>query len=444
MKTIGVPRDVFLVFVLLLAIVQQGFTQGEMSSKFIGDRFDVYNGQVNYKLWSIAEFLMANSSSFNISAREQVLLRRSKEAFFERQYLFEEEAYWVEHTERELSLAGGSALPLKEEVEKLLTWLSKNLADTKLNMYQDSRFVKPVFEDEIDSTIIKNASRVLIKEAWYYDKVSNGLRNHIIGLGVKTSGRELWWYYPKLKSRYRYDFPKSRLVSLLGNASFLLESNRFENYDAIKSDFKLLLLESVYRDKKTVMGNEQVCDTLSFFGGSLVFNYQGSKLFGEYEWRDLSGKLKEQGVFEQGLRVGEVRSYYESGEVKFVKNYDDGFLAGEQLEFAEDGEVMQQYHFENKVISNVYRLKEKGFECSGTFKKGLCVGDWNYEIVLPHLWQNILKRNSAYFDKHYKFESSWTSANLLSDSLRFKANYKYFKGDNCLNKQCLSVTIKSH
>ena len=94
------------------------------------------------------------------------------------------------------------------------------------------------------------------------------------------------------------------------------------------------------------------------------------------------------------------------------------------------------------MLQGVYFRSEEKVKISGQFEKGLCVGTWDYELVLPLFCRKIIERNSYYFDINYKFEPTWSSKVLLSDPLKFSAKFQYFKGSNCLNNKCLSVVIK--
>lgn len=421
------------------------FAQGEMSTKFIGDRFNVYNGQVNYKVWSLAEFFVANASIFHLSAQEQLSLRSCSETTFSKQYLFEEESYWVEETIRKVSLTDSLNRALKKEIKMVTTMLSQNLSDSRLNLYKDVNFVEPLFQDEVDTNDLKFCSKVALKEVWYYDKVNNRLKSDIVGLGLEVKNRMIWLYYPKLKSRYKYEFPKNELGKLLKNPRFIYDSQKFLESVKKSSDFKILVLEAMHlplQEFKPGKGLETVINKVLKTGELLKFTYVNEYLSGEYIWKYTSGNIRERGRFNSGLRNGEVRSFYETGEVKFIKNYKDGFMDGKQQEFAKDGKLIQVYHFFNKILNGLFLLNKDQTVVRGQFENGLCAGLWNYQITLPVFWKIILERNKKYFNDHYKFESSWDSKVLLADLLIFSADYKYFNGSNCLNSKCLSVVIK--
>ena len=418
--------------------------QGEFSSRFIGDRFAVYNGRVNYKLWSLAEFFYANPDSFSLSIKEKLLLRASQKISFPKHYLLEEEYLWVEYSMSKYSFTASSNKFLVPDVADLLLALSKNLSNPMISFYQDHDFVEPFFVDQIDSSALITDSIIWMKEAWYYDKVNNILNKEIVGLGISLKSTVVWVFFPKVKNMFRLSHPNSSLFKSLRNqgverdSCFLLEKN------PESSDFRILVLEALQNSPRSrilrsagkhkfLCGNE--------FKESLLFNYEDQVLSGSYFWYYGNNQLKEQGFFKDGIRSGQVHAYYKNGQVRFIKNYREGFMNGKQQEFDEQGVLKQEYHFENKILNGSSMLRSTSWLAAGNFKNGLCHDQWKHRVVLPAYWKIILRRNTAYFDEHYEFEDLWESSILLNDSLFFTAQHRYSIGNKCLNNKCLTVVL---
>jgi len=436
MKTFVNKRFYFAVTLLCQLLVTSSFSQSEMSTTFIGDRFNVYNGQVNYKVWSIAEFLVGHPKEFKLTPSERSALRSAFESIFLKQYLFEEESYWCERTVRDISLVDTANSAVQKEVLSMLKFLSKNLSDSKLSLYKDHEFIELLFEDEVDSSKLLLCEKVVLRENWYYDKVNNELKNEIIGLGIRIKTETVWLYFPKLKSRYKYEFSKNKLAESLAKAKYSAENQIFIDEKNEVSDFKVLVIESMSRASSSLEGQYVFC------GDSIIFQYKEGLLSGKYVWKYASGQIRQLGEFKEGIRQGAVKSYYENGIPKSIKNYSKGFMEGRQEEFNRKGELFQTYHFSHSMLNGPYYHVARKLKMSGQFVNGLCIGDWKYEMILPKLWNAILNRNTTYFDANYKFEKSWKSQLLLRDLFKFTAQYNYTRGDKCLNNKCLSIVIK--
>ncbi|MFT6747305.1 MAG: hypothetical protein ACJAZ2_001655 [Glaciecola sp.] len=429
-------------FVVFQLFCNYSYSQGELSTKFIGDRFNVYNGQVNYKVWSIAEFLVANATQFQLSVKEQVSLRSCSDSIFRKHYLFEEESYWTEYSIREILLVDSSNSDLKKEIDEVVGFVSKNLSDLRLNLYKDADFIHQMFSDEVDVNELRTYSRISIKEVWYYDKINNELKSDILGLGLLFKNKSVWLYYPKLKSKFKYGKPNSQLTKLIRGAVVIAASQNVITQANRASDFEILVIENLYHSPidtgKGLITTSQILSS----GEKTSFTYVNNQLEGEYVWHYASQKVRQRGVFKDGLREGLVKSYFESGKLKSINNYKDGFLDGKQKEFDRVGDLSRIYHFDHKIISGAYYFKGKQLLVHGQFEKGLCVSNWRYEFSLPEIWKVMIKRNEKHFNDRYQFESSWKSNVLLADLVKFSAEYKYYSGDNCLNNKCLSVIIK--
>jgi antitoxin component YwqK of YwqJK toxin-antitoxin module len=440
-------RPLILSLIVVFSFFSKGklFSQSELSTKFIGDRFSVYNGQVNYKIWSIAEFFVANSIHFNLSVKELLVLRNCNKTIIPKQYLFEEESYWIQQSFRDVSLLDSSNSALRAEVNFLISILLKELSNPKLSLYQDPEFVELLFKDEVDTAKFKLCTKISVKETWYYDKVNNKLDNDIIGFGLEVEGQLLWLYYPKLKSVYKYLRASNQLSYLLRSSVFVEGSSRITPSAKKVNDFTFSVLEKMNKAFGDTISEEGQKVTLKMTLGSgetMIVNYLNQELSGEYIWKYKSGQIRNQGIFNKGLRVGEVKLFYNSGKVKSIQNYKNGFMDGKQQEFGQKGEAIETYYFVDKILTGTYVLSNNQVNVKGQFVNGLCTGEWRYELKLPELWKTIVRRNIKYFEDHYKFESSWNTKVLLADLLSFSASFNYTDGDDCLNNKCLNVEIQ--
>jgi hypothetical protein len=132
-----------------------------LDSPFIGDRFLVYNGLINYKIWSIPEFLIHNPIPFSLTDSERVFLLKNKYNFYPSNYLFHEESFWTKRVFKTIdlenifnkNLLNVSAL---SEFEDFRNFVVKNLKHPKFDIYLDSSFSKVIDPSEVDSNYIKD------------------------------------------------------------------------------------------------------------------------------------------------------------------------------------------------------------------------------------------------------------------------------------------------
>ena len=103
--------------------------------------------------------------------------------------------------------------------------------------------------------------------------------------------------------------------------------------------------------------------------------YSGKVLHGIFEKFDRKNNLLEKGTFQSGLKVGEWRHWYSSGNLFSVYHWSDGLRKGDFEEFYENGQLKRQGNFRNDKIHKrvlVYNpdgsLSQKEFYKNGLVK----------------------------------------------------------------------------
>jgi hypothetical protein len=76
-----------LFFLLFLCHFVNG--QAPMDGPFVSERFQIYNGLVNYKVWGIGDFLMMNAAAFKLNDNDIKFLEKENLHQFEANYLFQ-------------------------------------------------------------------------------------------------------------------------------------------------------------------------------------------------------------------------------------------------------------------------------------------------------------------------------------------------------------------
>jgi len=459
-----------------------------MDGPFVGERFQLYNGLVNYEVWGIGDFLMMNSSEFQLEISDINHLKNENFKQFEADYLFQEENYWVKRLSRTIVFKDhlvnkrlNNIVTPKGDVT-LKGFLKASVNNPNLFFYKTGDFNIRLTDKSVFDKLFDQIVGVQFKEDFAYNRMTNKLEIYISGIApiIKNDNGYtpiFWLNFKNLKGELNAENCQSVLVSKLQERHFKASVDLEENIimkgvidHSYQTDLDALvmlkLLEErisitpkVYRkegrfkvkiDQFIITGKildgtlegEVVMKTESK-GVLLSIEFHLGKPNGKYTQFYSKGKIKHTGMFSESLRTGDWFGYFENGKIATEKKYGNGFLEGIQKIYFENGVLRNEYSFENGKLSGSF----KGYYLDGSIKQegnvanGLLIGNWNYNIKLQPKIIDVILGNSSFWDDHFKTVPAWNSLLVGKGKLSFIANYEYERDERCLNSLCPKMTI---
>lgn len=155
-------------------------------------------------------------------------------------------------------------------------------------------------------------------------------------------------------------------------------------------------------DKKV---NPKSTKTYFWFKGGLIHEAQGGiageLLHDKFIKMYQNNQLAEQGLFKNGLRVGEWKTWHPNGALATTLNYSDGLRSGKYFRYDEDGKLVESGKFSSNLKTGTWTDTEN--KESSTYKNGILV---NKKEILPKSEQYRLKQENikAENDKESKQE----------------------------------------
>lgn len=466
-----------------------GFAQAPMDGPFVSERFQVYNGLVNFKVWSIGDFLVMNAPQFELEMADVTMIQNQNIQQFEANYLFQEESHWVKRLFRTLIFdnhainSGLNTLKTEQGSVSLGKFLQKNLENEKLFLFRNSEFNVTVFGSDINASQLNDVVGVRFKQDFAYNRISNKLEVYISGFAplIKDESgayKELFWLnYGNFKGEVGAQGAKCVLLDNLKSGKLKATVDRVENsimrgvvdrsyqsdLDALVElkllEEKLALTPQVYRKEgsfKVEVDDEIIKGEIlhGLLSGTIIIKhkergeileveYVNGTPSGKYVSYHSKGKIKEEGVFDAGLRESTWSTYFQNGKLSSRKEYITGFLEGAQAIYFENGNLRDRYQFSNGVLSNDFAsfYSDGGLKCQGNVKNGLVSGKWEYVIRLSKKQVELINRNPQFWDSKFKIVKGWDSNALKAPELKFNVKYEHSVGKNCLNQLCPKMTV---
>lgn len=462
----------------------------QIDGPFVGERFELYNGLVNYKVWGIGDFLMMNSHAFNLEMHDVNFLKKQNFTNFESDYLFQEESFWVKRLFRTIIFDGHKVNQQMTNVvtEKgnisFVTFLKNNVSNHNLFYYKNGDFNirladKGVFDDQLDSIC-----GFQFKEDFAYNRVSSQLEVYISGIApiVKTSDgytAVFWLNFKNLKGELSANNCNSVLVNNLLERKFKASVDQTTNIimkgvidHSYQNDLDALVNLKLLEEKLAVNSNiyskegsfKLTLDHLTIKGvtrkgkleGAVVLKEKGKGevLFvefvdgvpnGKYVSSYSEGKIKHTGDFQDGLRIGEWNGYFKNGKVATTRKYEYGFLNGLQRIYYSNGVLRNEYSFnEGKLSGDFASYFDDGtIKMKGGVANGLMTGEWDCNVQLNSEFVNVIMRNPQYWNSNFKLVPEWDAEQLKDGKISFIADFKYETDERCLNSLCPVLTIKN-
>tara|TARA_B110000211_G_C14070577_1_gene549776 strand:+ start:902 stop:2356 length:1455 start_codon:yes stop_codon:yes gene_type:complete len=476
--------------VLFLLLLLSNFVQAQapMDGPFVSERFQIYNGLVNYKVWGIGDFLMMNADAFKLEAKDVNFLNEKNLSQFEANYLFQEENYWIKRLYRTIifndhdSNKGLEYIELANGKTTFIEYLRKAVNNPHLSFYKNSAFNIALLGKKIAPELFDQIIGIQFKEDFAYNRVTNKLEIYISGVApiIKHGSGHLpifWLSFKNLKGELDAEGAKSVLMNRLVERRFKASVDEEENIvmngiidhsyqtdlDALVTlkllEEKIAITPEVYRKEgsfKINVGGVTIKGEVlkGKLQGEVILKEEGKGIIlsvefksgmpnGKYTAFYSKGKVKHTGAFSNGLRVGVWLGYFDNGKKSTEKKYDNGFLEGDQKIFFDNGTLRNVYSFENGKLSGSF----KEFYSNGKIKQegrvvnGLLTGDWKYNIKLSPEIIKMIMRNPSLWDEKFKVVPQWKSASLSKGVLSFVGRYEFETSDRCLSSICPKLTI---
>lgn len=456
----------------LLFLSSQSYSQGEFSSTFVDDRFELYNGRINQMFWEVGPFLLANGNQFDLSNGERRRLKKLRYHWVEELYLFKSEVFWTSETVEKCYDPYQGEKGIITGPEQFVVFLSRNMMKYNLVLYRDQDLKSFYFVDELPNLEKFELENVQCKRTWYYQKNKNKLKQELkcVGFFGRIEGVDVsfWLYFPKVKN-----------IETLGEAtlewfdqlrtftndkeqiSIERSENGFHDLDAVImeryvkskvdrirefSDIKGLKGVRLQLNKKDSLVNDSDEAEFSFFeNGKLIAKgaYIDNAANGLFEfYKDDVLVISQE--FKKGLREGEGNVYHNGGMLLHRNHYNDGFLNGKQLLYNTSSFDSVEYVFENKMLQG----KVKGFGdniyMEGKTSRGLVLDNWTYRVRVPKYIRTIINRAPDYFQDKFLVNEPWFAKSMLTGNVNCTFNVSYKKGEDCLNKKCINLTFLSN
>lgn len=105
---------------------------------------------------------------------------------------------------------------------------------------------------------------------------------------------------------------------------------------------------------------------------STVGGYDGRVLDGSYVVFYPDKNLQEEGLYRNGLRTGEWKSWYPGGKLRLVQHWDEGMKSGSFTEYDFEGRKLREGAFRNDHLSGKIRqYRPNGTDTTFVYKEGL-------------------------------------------------------------------------
>ncbi len=229
------------------------------------------------------------------------------------------------------------------------------------------------------------------QEGWYVNGVRQGTlisRNH---LGKLTS--KLYYLNGDVHGVAEYYYPSGKLdyKAFYDNGWFY----KTEQYDA---DGKVIAASQLNKGEGVITyvhfnGKPYIISNYKHYklnGQHSSFNGDGSKIAVRWykngnedstftSWHP-NGKIKEEGRYKRGEKVGQWKLYYYSGQVSAQENYnEEGLLHGKYMQYNEDGSVDKEMQYQEGRLDGEYRMySDKELALVFYYKEGTITG-YSYE-----------------------------------------------------------------
>lgn len=477
------------IIVFLVLISNLSFGQAALDGPFVSERFQVYNGLVNFKIWSIGDFLVMNANQFELDISDVNFIKNNNINQFEANYLFQEESHWVKRLYRTIIFDdhtvnnGLNVLKTTKGNVSLGDFIQENFSNNKLMLFRNEDYNFTVSKSDLNLDELKSIVGIKFKQDFAYNRMTNKLDVYISGFApiISLPSGEykelLWLNYNNFKGEAGAQGVKSLLLSNLKAGKYYASVDRIENsimkgvvdrsyqndLDALVSlkllEESLALTPEIYRkegsfkikvDAEEVKGNitQGVLNGVvtvkhKALGVTLSVEYKKGIPSGKFISYYAKGRVKEEGSFVDGLREETWSSYYKNGKLKSRKEYITGFLSGKQELFYENGNLRDRYSFENNKLSGEFtsNYKDGVQKCRGKVVNGLVTGDWKYTVRLNKKYQDLIAKNPSFWDARFKVVKEWDSKALQASEFTFEVKYDHQPGDNCLNQLCPKMTV---
>lgn len=481
-------KKIGLVLLGILYIGQSAFSQ--VNGPFVSERFEVYNGILNFKVWGLGDFFVMNSESFNLSVHDLNYIQEHNYKQFEANYLLQEENHWVQRLNRTLLFQSHpfnknlNSFKTPSGTKDLGSYLIENIGNPNLRFYKSSSFMES-FEDP--SPLATQLSQLIgfrFIQDYAYNRVSQKLEIYIAGIApiVLKDGKvvELCWLrFGNLKNNLGRLDVKTNLISALEESRFHASVD-----ESINSIMKGVIDHSYQTDLNALVSLKLLEEKLSLSpdiyakAGKFKVNVQHQEIRGEIRNNVLNGlvtvkngdnevvltvsfidgkpdgvfqefysegKIKVNGQFTDGVREGEWTCFFQNGNKLSVRNYDNGFLAGSQNVFYNSGQLRITYAFEEGRLSGNYvSYHQDGIvKESGQIANGLLVGEWSYHLKIDAKYCEWVLQNEEFFNKNFQLLKGVNAQSFADGFLTFKVVYSQSPGDNCLNHLCPKIEMVS-
>ncbi len=464
-------------------------THAQMDGPFIGERFQLYNGLVTYKVWGIGDFLIMNADSFQLKMSDVNYLKRQNFKQFEADYLFQEENYWVKRLYRTIIFKDHAVNKVLNNVVTpngeitFKDFLKLGVHNPNLFFYKSGDFNirltdKNIFNESLDQIV-----GVQFKEDFAYNRMTNKLEVYISGVAPiienNTNGYSpiFWLNFQNLKGELGAEECRSVLVNKLEERHFKASVDQEQNIimkgvldHTYQTDLDALVVLKLLEERISVTSEVYLKEgkfKVKFDQFIIKGTILNRKLEGEVVMKDKNkgvllrvqfhdgvpngkytqfyskGKIKHTGNFTKGLRTGDWLGYFENGTISTAKKYENGFLDGPQEIYFINGMLRNEYSFENGKLSGSF----KGYYPGGLIKEegevvnGLLSGNWNYNIYLEPKFIDIVLRNPSFWSEKFKSIPECNISLIGKGEFSFTAKYEYEKDERCLNSLCPKMTI---
>lgn len=467
------------ILVLWISInVAFGQVKSELSSFLISERFQIHNGLVHYKVWSIFDLIIQNARDFAISDNQMEALINAKSTFFPVDYLLREEEHWITKSYRSIPLNHTYNNDLKLDANTLKGF--EKLTNTRF--YSTGLLDQILTKNDLQNIKWEDMNEIVLREDWVYNRLKGKMESFVTSIGFAKLNNGLrsylaWANFSSFSSDFTSLFPKNKLITFLKNKQ--VYSDIFYTYmDDMEKQINLLGRE--YSIHTVLMEIQKIEELLklpkvldkkgnvnwedknlylkikgNYFNGKLeVFNnqnnlilelnYMGNVLNGPYCLYYSDGNIREKGTFINGLKQGECLSYYNTKYISAKRFFDAGIMDGEQREYYSNGSPAVVYNFQNGFLNGEFNqyYKDGTLMQNGFFVNGLINGEWTYNLIIPKVLRDVIQINPSYFDKKFILEKKWTSERFKGKVFTFKALVEQIQSNECIQGVCTQVEIQ--
>jgi antitoxin component YwqK of YwqJK toxin-antitoxin module len=475
-------KGLFASIMFLLSVLVNA--QGGMSEPFVSDRFQVYNGMMNYKVWGMFDFLLRYGDEFELTAGERELLDKMKLSVFPVEYLFREQQHWSVVEFYKLPVDQNPLLEIENEKYsiRISDVLLQRQSDWTFNFFIDERFSGYVMDNNRVANILVDAKFFHLKIFWAYNKVLGRMEQHINAVGIEGKNGDLIWVgYPAFKSWFNRNDFKTSFFTSIENMEFpeqpyltspsdmggLIQYDEDRQFDVFEIWIKEIRLKQIIASNKEfnksgplkvsgTFGNiERKVDSKGVVG-SLIwttkkggkiaeFNYRQGYLEGKATVWHSNGQISTEANFIEGLAEGTWKSYFPNGQMASIRTYQMGALDGSFKEYYSNNQLAVSCNFQNAYLFGAFQKwnNQGGLIMSGSMNQGVKDGLWSYEFQLPTVLFEYISRNIEFWTSTFKIENRFSEETLKDHKLLVKASYELERNDKCLNQLCSRMLIDS-